>query len=103
MYFLFSDPFQFLEVQYYSRHPEEVILLLPADFDAHAIPVAPLPTPIFTSESSCLSRFYPLKFWRTEDLRDHAHEVALIRPAPDTWKPAATDYGSTTDCRSPFR
>ncbi len=35
-FFVFSDPFMFLEVQYYSKHPEECVLLLPADFEQKA-------------------------------------------------------------------
>ena len=35
-FFVFSDPFLFLEAQYYSKHPEECILLLPPDFEQEA-------------------------------------------------------------------
>jgi hypothetical protein len=30
-----------------------------------------------------LSRYYPLQFWRTEQLREHAQGAALISPAPE--------------------
>jgi len=30
-----------------------------------------------------LSQYYPMQFWRIDDLRNHAAEAALIEPPPD--------------------
>ena len=30
-----------------------------------------------------LSQYYPLQFWQTDQLREHAQETALIKPTPD--------------------
>ncbi|MGC2112232.1 MAG: glycosyltransferase family 39 protein [Candidatus Korobacteraceae bacterium] len=83
-FFVFSDPFQFLEVQYYSKHPDECILLLPPDFERQANPIRSAPDPyIHQRVELLLSQYYPLKFWRMDQLRDHANEAALIKPAPE--------------------
>jgi hypothetical protein len=83
-YFVLSDPFQFLEVQYYSRHPDQVILLLPADFDRTATHSRVSADPYLHQRVELLlSQYYPLQFWRAEQLRRHASETALIRPAPE--------------------
>jgi len=30
-----------------------------------------------------LSHYYPLQFWQTSQLQEHAQQVALIKPTPD--------------------
>jgi hypothetical protein len=91
-FLVFSDPFQFLEVQYYSRHPEQCILLLPDDFEQQQSSHRSAPDPyIHQRVELLLSHYYPLKFWRTAELRTNAKQAALIKPSPsllDTLKAA---------------
>ena len=82
-FFVFSDPFQFLEAQYYSKHPDQCILLLPADFNQHARP-GRAPDPYMHQRVELLlSGYYPLQFWDLSQLREHAQEAALIKPSPE--------------------
>lgn len=83
-FLVFSDPFMFLEVQYYSKHPEECILLLPADFEQKSISKGTSPD-IYMHQrvEVILSRYYPLTIWQPSQLREHARETALIKPTPD--------------------
>lgn len=83
-FFLFSDPFLFLEAQYYSRYPEECILLLPSDFDQEGATGRSSPDPYMHQHVEVvLSHYYPLQFWRTEQIREHAQETALIQPSAE--------------------
>ena len=83
-FFVFSDPFTFLEVQYYSKHPDECILLLPADLDSEATSNRSSPDPYLHQRVELLlSNYYPLRFWQSSQLREHAQATALIKPAPD--------------------
>ncbi len=83
-FLVFSDPFQFLEVQYYSRHPQQCILLLPDDFEQqHGLPRSTPDPYIHQRVELLLSHYYPLKFWRTAELRANAGKVALIKPPAD--------------------
>lgn len=92
-YLVFSSPLLFIEAQYYSNHPEECILLLPSNFIADADPRRTYPDsdPQRASLGSFalelnLSKYYPLQFWRIDDLRNHPAEVALIEPTQETVK-----------------
>ncbi len=83
-FLVFSDPFMFLEVQYYSKHPEECILLLPPDFEQRSIPARSSPDLYMHQRVELiLSQYYPLKIWQPSQLSEHARETALIKPAPD--------------------
>jgi hypothetical protein len=83
-FLVFSDPFQFLEVQYYSQHPEKCILLLPDDFEQQPSSPRSIPDPYMHQRVELLlSQYYPLTFWRTPELRANASKVALIKPASD--------------------
>jgi Dolichyl-phosphate-mannose-protein mannosyltransferase len=83
-FFVFSDPFQFLEAQYYSRYPGQCILLLPAEFQQKVTPGRTSPDPYMHQRVEVLlSQYYPLQFWRLDQLRGHAQETALIKPTPE--------------------
>jgi uncharacterized membrane protein len=83
-FLVFSDPFMFLEVQYYSKHPEECVLLLPADFGQKSSSTNSSPDLYMHQRVELiLSQYYPLKIWQFDQLREHAQETALIKPAPD--------------------
>jgi hypothetical protein len=83
-YVVFSNPLLFLEAQYYSNHPEECILLLPSDFTPNVDPRRTSPDPYLHQRLELnLSQYYPMQFWRIDDLRNHAGEAALIEPPPD--------------------
>src|SRR5271166_3517244 len=83
-FLVFSDPFLFLEVQYYSKHPEDCILLLPSDFEQQATLARSSPDPYMHQRVELiLSQYYPLRVWRPDQLREHAQETALIKPTPD--------------------
>ena len=83
-YMVFSPPLIYSEAQYYSRHPEECILLLPPDFEQRANRQQSSPDPYLHQRLLVnLSQFYPLKFWQVYDVTASAHEVALIEPTPD--------------------
>ena len=81
-FLVFSDPFLFLEAQYYSKYPGECILLLPPDFEKEVSAGRPDPY-MHQRVEQILSHYYPLQFWRTGQLREHAQQAALIKPAPD--------------------
>ncbi len=86
-YFVFSNPLLFLEAQYYSSHPEECILLLPPDFTQEVDPARTTPDPYLHQRLELnLSQYYPMQFWRVDDLRSHAADVAMIEPSSDTLK-----------------
>jgi mannosyltransferase len=83
-YFVFSNPLLFLEAQYYSNHAEECILLLPSDFTPEVDPRRTSPDPYLHQRLEMnLSQYYPMRFWRIDELRQHAAEVALIEPPAD--------------------
>jgi hypothetical protein len=74
-FILFDNPMLHLEATHYSRRPEDCILLLKDD------PVADLPT---ARVQVNLSQYSPLRFWRLDDLKQHAQETALVDPSPTT-------------------
>lgn len=90
-YVVFSSPLLFIEAQYYSDRPEECILLFPSNFTPDVDPrsassdsdqkLASLGS--FALEVG-LSKYDPLQFWKIDDLKNHAAEVALIEPTRDT-------------------
>ncbi|HEY5173996.1 MAG TPA: glycosyltransferase family 39 protein [Terriglobales bacterium] len=86
-YFVFSNPLLFLEAQYYSSHPEQCILLLPSDFTQEVDPRRTTPDPYLHQRLELnLSQYYPMQFWRIDDLRKHAADAALIEAPPDILK-----------------
>jgi uncharacterized membrane protein len=92
---LFSDPFQFLEVQYYSQHPDACILLLPSHLGQETSSTHSSPDPYLHQRVELLlSQYYPLQFWQPDQLREHARQTALIKPRPevlDTMRQAGFD------------
>ena len=83
-YVVFSNPLLFLEAQYYSNHPEECILLLPSDFTQQVDPRRTSPDPYLHQRLELnLSQYYPMQFWRIDDLRSHAGQAALIEPGSE--------------------
>ena len=82
-YMVFSPPLIFSEAQYYSSHPDDCILLLPADFDQPTEALS-APDPYLHQRLLLnLSQFYPLQIWRPYNLKEYAPEVALIEPSQD--------------------
>jgi hypothetical protein len=82
-FFVFSDPFLFLEAQYYSKYPGRYVLLLPPDFNPDRAARGAAPDPYMHQRVELvLSDYYPLQFWRMDELRSHARDVALIKPTP---------------------
>ena len=83
-YLVFSNPLLFLEAQYYSNHPDECVLLLPPDFTREVDPRRTTPDPYLHQRLELnLSQYYPMQFWRIDELRQHAAEAALIEPPSD--------------------
>ena len=75
---MFSGPLLFLEAQQYSAHPEQVVLLLPADFSHQA---KPGPDPYLHQRLEVnLSQYYPMQIWTVDDLAQHRAQSALIEP-----------------------
>ena len=82
-FFVFSDPFQFLEAQYYSRYPDRCVLLLPSDFSRETSGRSSLDPYMHQRVELLLSQYYPLQIWQLSQLQGHAHETALIKPTPE--------------------
>ncbi len=81
---MFSNPLLFLEAQYYSNHPDECVLLLPPDFTQEVDPRRTTPDPYLHQRLELnLSQYYPMQFWRIDELRQHAADAALIEPPSD--------------------
>jgi len=74
-FILFDNPMLHLEATHYSQHPEQCILLLPANGLEDA-PTARV--------QENLSQYSPLRFWKPTDLMTHARETALVDPSPET-------------------
>jgi hypothetical protein len=77
-YYVFSGPLLFLEAQQYSAHPEQVVLLLPSDFN-HQMKGGPDPYLHQRLEAN-LAQYYPMQIWTVDDLAQHRAESALIEP-----------------------
>lgn len=60
----------YLDTAYYSRHPSSCILL--KGYGGFMDP-----------QTVDLGRYYPLRFWTLDDLRQHARETVLIEPRSD--------------------
>jgi hypothetical protein len=74
-FLLFNNSMLHLEATHYSRHPEEVILLLFPE-GRNEIPTARV--------QENLGQYSPMQFWKLDDLKKHAAETALIDPTPET-------------------
>jgi len=72
-FMLFGKLSVFLESEYYSKHPQECVLLLPT----HEGSVGPSSL----KPALILTQYYPLHFWKLDDLKKHARETALIEPS----------------------
>ena len=74
---LFSRPLLYLQADYYSKHPDQCILLLPPGFDRE---------PGYQAQRALvhLSRYSPLQFGLPPyDLGERAHDAVLIQPTPE--------------------
>jgi len=88
-FFIFSDPFLFLEAQYYSKYPDQCVLLLPSDFYQKATPGRSTPDPYMHQRVEVtLSHYSPLQIWQWEQLQEHASQSALIKPSKDALEAA---------------
>ena len=97
---VFSGPLIYLEAQYYSRHPEECVLLLPQDFGRQASRSEPAPDPYLHQRLLLnLSQYYPLQFWQFYEVTASARDVALIEPTPDVLE-AMTQAGFKLEYRA---
>ena len=65
----------YLEAEYYSKHRKEYALLMGTN---------EVPGFSKTGLMLNLAPYYPLQFWKLDDLKQHARETALISPAPET-------------------
>ncbi len=88
-FILFNNSMLHLEAAHYSRHPDEVILLLAPKGTAD-IPTARIQVN--------LSEYSPLQFWRLDDLKKHLQETALVDPTPETLE-ALKQAGIQVDVR----
>jgi len=70
-----KDSLLHLEAAYYTKYPDDCILLLASDATQEGIA---------ERIELRLARHYPLQFWTMDDLKRHALETALIAPWPDT-------------------
>jgi len=65
-YFVVSNPSRYLEALYYSPRPDRYVYFFLDYAGQH--------------EMRTLGLYYPMHFWKLEDLKQHAPEVALIMP-----------------------
>ncbi len=72
----------FLEAMQYSAHPEQVVLLLPSDFNRIAKGQRD-PYQHQRLETN-LSQFHPMQIWTVDDLSLHRAESALVEPTEVT-------------------
>jgi hypothetical protein len=77
-YYVFSAPLIYIEALHYSAHPEQVVLLLPSDFDG----VAKGDRDPYQHQrlEVNLSQYHPMQIWTLDDLSRHRSEAALIEP-----------------------
>lgn len=83
-YYVFGSPMLFLEALQYSAHPEQVVLLLPSDFN-HVVPGQRDPYQHQRLEAN-LAQYHPMQIWTLDDLSLHRSDSALIEPAQDTMR-----------------
>jgi Dolichyl-phosphate-mannose-protein mannosyltransferase len=72
-FFLFSTGMLYFPAHFYSPHPESYVLLISSEKDLEATNTL--------RYVYALRRFYHTEAWNLEDLRQHAHETALIEPS----------------------
>jgi hypothetical protein len=70
-----------LETHYYSKHPENYVLLTTPTMDIMAATIAPAPQPERTVRN--LSKYHLLRFWTLDDLRTSARVTALVDPSDE--------------------
>ena len=78
-YILFFDHFLYLEGGYYSKYPDECILLLSSGVKQKGSSALYQEDRLLVN----LSHYHPLQFWQFDELREHAQETALIQPPPE--------------------
>ncbi len=81
-YYVFSGPMLFLEALQYSAHPEQVVLLLPYNFD-HVAKGQRDPYQHQRLEAN-LSQYHPMQIWTVDDLSLHRADSALVEPTGET-------------------
>jgi len=77
-FFLFPNSIIYLQAEYYCKHPDEYVMLIASD--GLEYPHEPIGRYWPLTHSA---RYYPLHFWKLDDLRNHARETALIEPPPE--------------------
>ena len=90
---LFSSPLLYMQAQYYSRHPDDCILLLPPRFQLE---------PRYQPQLGVLqmSRYFPLHVEKPPyELREHIQDAAVIQPTRDILG-ALKDAGFDLEMRS---
>jgi len=77
-FFLFPNSIIYLQAEYYCEHPDECAMLVAPD--GLEYPHDPIGRywPL-----TKLAQYYPLHFWKLDDLKKHAGETALIEPPPE--------------------
>jgi hypothetical protein len=83
-YYVFSGPLLFLEALQYSAHPEQVVLLLPSDFNRQAKGQRD-PYQHQRLEVN-LSQYHPMQIWTVDDMSLHRAQSALIDPNQETMR-----------------
>jgi hypothetical protein len=80
-YYVFSGPMLFLEALQYSAHPEQVVLLLPTDFNR----VAKGQRDPYQHQrlEANLSQYHPMQIWTVDDLSLHRAGSALVEPTEE--------------------
>lgn len=80
-YYVFSGPMLFLEALQYSTHPEQVVLLLPNNFN-HIEKGQRDPYQHQRLEAN-LSQYHPMQIWTVDDLSLHRADSALVEPTDE--------------------
>ncbi len=74
-YFVFRVGMLHMEAQFYSQRPQDCVVLLP---------FGNWPTAPTLRQELNLAQYYPLQFWKLDELKEHAREAALIDPRAET-------------------
>jgi len=77
-YMVCSHIGNYMRFEYYSKHPEDSILMRPPDVTQEGPPGRGM------NVAFPLSQYYPFHYWNLNDLKKHASETALIAPVPET-------------------
>jgi hypothetical protein len=89
-FILLTDGLLFLPLNYYARHPEQYVLLVPSAEAAESSNTI--------RYTVGLGRYRPMRFWNLEELKSHIRETALLRPSPQSLR-ILKDAGIETTVR----